>query len=204
MRSRGSKSVRAFPEPETMRRGIFGSCKWCGNEIIDPKSGRRSTRRYWHPECVEIYYLHTRSDTQRQLLIGRDGERCWDCAASPMIWHRGEAHSCIVGPWAQGQDWAADFWSREELGELPRGFDPVTFEVIDPDAWMLRGGTCDIRRISSLEVDHEVPLWKVAHLPPDERRPYFGPDNLRLRCPGCHKAKTAREAAERAEIRRAA
>jgi 5-methylcytosine-specific restriction endonuclease McrA len=54
----------------------------------------------------------------------------------------------------------------------------------------------------ALEVDHKTPLWKVAGLPDDERRWYFGPENLWLLCPRCHKAKTKREAAERAAQRR--
>lgn len=61
-----------------------------------------------------------------------------------------------------------------------------------------------VRRTCALEIDHTVPLWSVAHLPPDERRGYFGLDNLKLLCPPCHRAKTAREAAERAERKRAA
>lgn len=49
-----------------------------------------------------------------------------------------------------------------------------------------------------LEVDHDIPLWSVRDLPDDERLNFYGPENLRLRCAPCHKAKTAREAAERA------
>lgn len=61
-----------------------------------------------------------------------------------------------------------------------------------------------LKRVSALELEHEVPLWSVAHLPAEERRPYFGPRNLRLRCPECHKAKSRREAAERAALKREA
>ena len=52
------------------------------------------------------------------------------------------------------------------------------------------------------ELDHRVPLWKVRDLPPDERRSYYGPDNIWLLSNACHAAKTAREAAERAALRR--
>ena len=62
---------------------------------------------------------------------------------------------------------------------------------------------CDLRRVCALELEHEVPLWKVAHLPDAERRPFFGIGNLRMRCPTCHKAKSKREAAERAAMRKA-
>lgn len=60
-----------------------------------------------------------------------------------------------------------------------------------------------VRRACALELDHTVPLWSIAHLPPDEQRAYYGPENLKLLCPACHRAKTAREAAERAERKRA-
>jgi 5-methylcytosine-specific restriction endonuclease McrA len=62
----------------------------------------------------------------------------------------------------------------------------------------------EIERVCALEVDHKVPLWSVAHLPPDERRPFFGPGNIWLLCPRCHKDKSRREAAERAAMKRAA
>lgn len=52
------------------------------------------------------------------------------------------------------------------------------------------------------EVDHKVPLWKVAGLAAEFRRWYFSPANLWLLCSRHHKAKTALEAAERAETRR--
>jgi hypothetical protein len=54
-----------------------------------------------------------------------------------------------------------------------------------------------------LEVDHKVPLWSVDQtLPLEQLRFYYGPGNLWLLCPACHKAKTKREAAERAAQRR--
>jgi hypothetical protein len=53
-----------------------------------------------------------------------------------------------------------------------------------------------------LEVDHEVPLWKVTDLPPAQRRKYFLLGNLRLLCFDCHNRKSAKEAAERAHHKR--
>lgn len=52
-----------------------------------------------------------------------------------------------------------------------------------------------------VEVDHVTPLWRVRDLPPEERRPYFGPTNLQLLCTEHHKEKTGREAGERARER---
>jgi len=66
------------------------------------------------------------------------------------------------------------------------------------------GSYCTLERAYALELEHEVPLWRVAHLPPRRRRWFFGVWNLRLRCPDCHRAKSKREAAERAAIKKAA
>ncbi|MET0293468.1 MAG: HNH endonuclease signature motif containing protein [Phenylobacterium sp.] len=59
-----------------------------------------------------------------------------------------------------------------------------------------------VRRSCALELDHRTPLWSIAHLPETERRAYYAPGNLQLLCPPCHKAKTVREAGERAAARR--
>jgi len=66
------------------------------------------------------------------------------------------------------------------------------------------GQTCAAPDCESpgFEVDHRTPLWSVWDLPPDERRRFYGPDNLQLLCGPCHKAKSAREARERADRRR--
>lgn len=55
---------------------------------------------------------------------------------------------------------------------------------------------------SALQVDHEVPIWALSVLPRRDRVAFFGPSNLRLLCPACHKAKTKREAALRSAHRK--
>jgi hypothetical protein len=59
-------------------------------------------------------------------------------------------------------------------------------------------GTTWLRWSEPLQVDHVIPLWSVMHLPPDERRAYFGPDNLWLLGEPAHRKKTAAEASARA------
>lgn len=62
---------------------------------------------------------------------------------------------------------------------------------------------CEITTYQGLEVDHKVPLWSVDQtLPLEELRWFYGPGNLWLLCGPHHKAKTKREAAERAAQRR--
>lgn len=159
-------------------RGRYGFCRWCGDEILHHKGkhiGERNARRGWHdgregePECVQSFLLHTRSEVQYRFLVGRDGEKCWDCGKTPMRWRRGHEVSAWTTGWPKGVPW-------------PR-YTEVAYDV-------------------ALEVEHTVPLWSVAHLPDDERAPYYGPANIRLRCPACHGPKTAREAAERAAWRK--
>jgi hypothetical protein len=148
-------------------------CRWCGGEI----SHGRVAQRSWHdgredePNCIGEYRLHTRRDDQFAFVEARDGLRCWDCGASPERWRRG-SEVAISGPWRDRHD-----------------------ERIE---WV--GRYCEVDQVTALELEHEAPLWSVAHLSADERRPFYGPTNLRLRCPRCHKAKTAREAAARAGV----
>ncbi len=66
------------------------------------------------------------------------------------------------------------------------------------------GRTCAIEGCDrpGAEVDHRIPLWSIRDLPEWARIPYYGPMNIWLLCWECHKAKSAREAAQRAAQRR--
>lgn len=175
-------------------------CKWCGGQIPEVIEGKRSTQRYWHPGCKDEYFLHTRLEYQHQFLVGRDGARCACCRAEkPMKWGRGEARVLTVNSiWPRADrpdmvDWAATLWERPAK-PWPEWTEEERSTGLQQDIW----------RASALEVDHRTPLWEVAGLPDEERRWYFGPANLWLLCPKCHKAKTAREAVRRAHERRMA
>lgn len=54
-----------------------------------------------------------------------------------------------------------------------------------------------LERITGWHVDHNVPLWKVAHMPPAKRIDYYRLWNLKTRCSGCHIRKTGKENPER-------
>lgn len=161
-----------------------GHCRWCAGAIL--KAGQLDRRRGWHdgradePHCLQLYYLHTRSADQYRFLVKRDGERCHECGKTPLKVVRGTHYTWRSGvkpyPW---RDWWGD------VG--PEGAE--TGEVIGPYV--------EIEIKPGLEVEHQVPLWSVAHLEDRFRRAFFGPDNLRLYCGRCHKKKTRREAAER-------
>lgn len=54
----------------------------------------------------------------------------------------------------------------------------------------------------AVELDHVVPLWRVAMLAPERQTlRWWLPGNLQALCVPCHRAKTKLEAAERAEMR---
>lgn len=87
--------------------------------------------------------------------------------------------------------------------EANHGLKCAGCRVVNPTRRIDRHGWGHDTTVSDLEVDHIVPLWLVAlTVPARDRRPYFGPDNLQLLCGKCHKAKSRREAAERAAMRR--
>lgn len=62
----------------------------------------------------------------------------------------------------------------------------------------------DHRLTGDWEVEHNVPLWKVATIEPLERLNYFRLPALVTRCVACHRKKSAHEASERAHIKRLA
>ena len=56
--------------------------------------------------------------------------------------------------------------------------------------------------LESFELDHVVPLWRVAMMPKGKRTlRWWLPGNLQALCVPCHRRKTAREAARRADLR---
>lgn len=183
--------VRAFPETHWMQHARVGTCKWCGKSVPRPAI-------YWHKDCKEQYFLHTRLEYQFDYLAAEFGEKCAmvGCGAAPMKWTPGPVY-CITAGHCMGN---AEFKAEFERTHWPRP-DKPWHEWTEEDRQI--GAQQEIGyRSSALEVDHRIPLWEVAHLPDEERRWYFGPENLWLLCPPCHKAKSRREAAQRAHERR--
>lgn len=79
---RGLRAKRAFPGPPHDGKGT-GWCRWCGKEIINPKTGRRHAQRTWCADggCFRQYNLHTFHGAQRRHLAERDGPGCKKCSA---------------------------------------------------------------------------------------------------------------------------
>lgn len=79
---RALRKKREFPGPPCDGKGT-GWCRWCGAEIINPKTGRRHALRTWCADggCFRLYNLHTHHYAQRRYLKARDGEGCKTCSA---------------------------------------------------------------------------------------------------------------------------
>lgn len=77
---RALRAKREFPGPPCDGKGT-GWCRWCGAEIINPKTGRRHALRTWCPDggCLGLYNLHTFHHAQRRYLTERDGDGCKLC-----------------------------------------------------------------------------------------------------------------------------
>lgn len=201
-RQRAKQGVRFFPERRGEHYGQTMWCKWCDQPIPKVIDGKSSTQRLWHPGCLHEFKLHTDLSTQFDFLVDRDGERCAmvGCGATPVKWLRGPVYTITANQVRRGFrstvpnmiEWARTLWEAPER--------PWT-ELTEEERQIGAQQTLD-RQTSALEVDHRVALWTVANLPDEERRWYFGPGNLWLLCPPCHKAKTRREAAERAAFKR--
>lgn len=79
---RSLRAKREFPGPPHDGKGT-GWCRWCGSEIINPKTGQRHKLRTWcaHGRCFRLYNLHTHHLAQRHHLRARDGDGCKRCGA---------------------------------------------------------------------------------------------------------------------------
>ena len=159
-----------------------GTCQWCGGGIVYPaghkRAGEPNLRRRWHPECVEAFFIATRSVNQRDACWRRDQGKCAACGvvASRVGWR-------VVGP--------AHHWPDTRHQRL--GLRPAPYTSIRRDT------------LHDWDADHIKPLWSAPRdLGLADRDQWFGVGNLQTLCRPCHKAKSAREAAERATVKRPA
>lgn len=79
-----------------------------------------------------------------------------------------------------GKDARLPLATKPKIGGFPG-------EVIDIPDW---------------RVEHLVPLWKVADMPPEQRIEYFRISNMETWCFSCCTIKSAKEASERAHHKR--
>lgn len=170
-------AIRKPPLPEIVRRyHPLGECRWCGGMIF--KNGNPcelNPRRNWHDGRLgEPDCFHA-----YRLLTDPATQR------HAVYWRdKGRCYICGVVHQARAyQIWIDSYGDRS-----PSGYPQSHVGWLAPSGW---------------ELEHKIPLWKVEHLPDDERRWYFGLDNLAVACRApCHQRKSAEEAAERAKTER--
>jgi hypothetical protein len=173
-REQAFKAHRKFEMPRHENYGV-GWCRWCGLEILDRK-GKNAGRR-----SKQRTWHHFRqgdaTDCYSEFLLHTDAE------AQYWFLMKRDGPGCgdcgrQDGKWVSG----GLLWWHEERWS---GYERIRWSI-------------------TLEVDHDIPLWRIPELPPGDlelRMALFSPFNLKLRCLKCHQAKSAREAAERAAHR---
>lgn len=184
-----------------------GECRWCGKPILGKRGkfiGRPDPSRSWcrDPDgtspCLREWNLHRDSAIQYAYLEANRGLRCAWCRENPKRWRKvGNMSAGGFSAWWPPMPWVGE----EKTGDWWR----ARFEFVEHcRRWFPHWGEATAVELSGeLVVDHVIPLWWVAlYVPREESRPYFGPDNLQLLCSRCHAIKTAREAAERAALKR--
>lgn len=156
-------------------RAPRGFCTFCGGEIIEP-DGERSRRKNWHPGCVTVWHMATNANgCARAYIWRRAGWRCEACGVGLVRFEPG----AVLDPAAE-----AEGHYRFPRWRYPDADGPFTTLREIVAAW---------------QMDHKIPLWLFNGEAPLWA---FLPANLWCLCDGCHKAKTAREAAQRAADRR--
>lgn len=130
-------------------------------------------RGSWHPACLHVYKMANWPQYARDIIFKRDHGVCCACGVAAEKWSR-ETYWC-------GGSMSRYLWPTE-IGQAP-----------DPDH-NDRGKVTEIHRVPDWHLDHIVPLIDGGGT--DET-------SMQTLCPTCHKAKTKREAGERAARRRA-
>lgn len=158
-----------------------GHCRWCGG-VIDKALHPRA--RTWHPDCVEAYQRQS-PGWQRWALWDRDHGRCAACGlrSEDLISRiRGQAY-WIGLKYMRVPGIPTPFGARQAInasryvGSMGHRWRKYLGKTPD-QGW---------------HADHVVPLWAGGE---NDIR------NMQTLCETCHKAKTAREAGERARARR--
>lgn len=167
--------------PTHHRRAVpSGHCRWCG-EPID--RARHPRARSWHPRCAEEW-RDQQPAVMRARVWWRDGGRCEDCGQR--VEDR-EARRCGQAYWRAIRGLpgipSPNCWGRWREGQA----------LTMPAQRDLPGTRRSYQAGHHLwEADHRVSLWAGGA---------NTLENLRVCCMPCHRAKTRREARERAQRR---
>lgn len=163
-----------------------GHCRLCGEAILR-KDGQPARNRRWCDSHQLEAKVIGQTKRARAAVFQRDKGICRDCGRDCTSYEVEKL--CADG----GLEWTYSYrvqinreraleWCEKAL----KVSNMVAIWDIDLGEW---------------HVDHAMPLHLVDRSQPDAWK-YWTLENLRTRCPECHKAKTAQEAKDRGKVRR--
>lgn len=151
-----------------------GTCQWCAEAIFYPAKHKRAGE----PNLRRTW--HAECATKYLIATQSNAQRnaCWKR-------DQGKCAACSVVAVRTKFRHQGTYWPD-------RGRDGAVSYV-----WP--------ERVDLWDADHIRPLWSApADMALADRDVWFGLENLQTLCRACHKAKSAREAKERASVRRPA
>lgn len=164
-----------------------GHCRLCGVEILTTTGKIHKGRRWCESHQIEAKVIG-QPKRARAAVFQRDRGICVDCGLdcttyeTPLLNVLGDPIWPKKNYRVQISRERALEWCEKAL----KVSNMVAIWDIDLGNW---------------HVDHAMPLHLVDRSQPDAWK-YWTLENLRTRCPECHKAKTAQEAKDRGKVRR--
>jgi hypothetical protein len=158
-----------------------GTCRWCFEPVLE-EDGSVSKRRAWHRSCIGIWNVATSQSAARDAVYRRDKGVCAGCG------------------WSAAENSMPEFWYSAKL-HPQHAWDLFRSDPVPPDTtW--QGDVSILRWVEApWFADHITPLWSVDRIDPTSFF-YWTLGNLQTLCGPCHLAKSAKEAAFRASLRR--
>lgn len=152
-----------------------GKCRWCGKPVTE------SSRHVWHAACEAEFRVIIDPTAARRAMERRDHGVCCACGED---WN--DRYRAMAGAVVWIADDGASWFASQPHPSLPHAASHYAFTLL--------------RKVSLWHVDHDIPLWKVVHMPALQRIEYFKLANMKTRCEPCHKVKSRREEAEKAKM----
>lgn len=181
-----------MPASMTRQPAPKGVCRWCDQPILD-KNGLPG-QRTWHPACVVDHDVTVNPGSTRQAVFQRDHGICACCGLDSEARKRYWVDTERLWYWLARRHFDDEF----SAGRIPFTSWGEAYSLARADLarQMKAAGAVSLTE-SAWQHDHIRPLvdangdlqfWRLA--------------NIQTLCTACHKAKTAREARERAALRK--